>query len=95
MSEFALLQQKVLSLLSEEMQLPVNDPAMDLIDEGILDSLLFVDLIARLEETFSFEIDLANIEIDEFRSVNQIAAYIAASTKAPENEATVASAALT
>ena len=80
MPESAPLQQRVLSLLSEEMQLSVSNPATDLIDEGVLDSLVFVDLIARLEETFSFEIDLADLEIDEFRSVDQIARYVASAT---------------
>jgi acyl carrier protein len=85
-SDTASLQQRVLSLLSEEMQLPVSDPATDLIDEGVLDSLVFVDLIARLEETFSFEIDLADLEIDELRSVEQIARYVASATGTPEAE---------
>lgn len=86
MSEVVPLQQRVLSLLSEDMQLPVSDPATDLIDEGVLDSLVFVDLIARLEEAFSFEIDLADLEIDEFRSVEQIARYVASATGASESE---------
>ena len=74
------LEQQVLSLLADEMQLPVPDAASDLIDEGILDSLVFVDLIARLEETFGFEIDLADLEIDEFRSAKLIAVYVQAHT---------------
>ena len=80
MSEVGSLRQRVLTLLSEDMQLAVSDVSMDLIDEGVLDSLVFVDLIARLEEAFSFEIDLADLEIDEFRSVEQIARYVASST---------------
>jgi acyl carrier protein len=69
---------QILSLVTDDMQLPVPDVATDLIDEGILDSLVFVDLIARLEETFGFEIDLSELEIDEFRSVRQIAVYVQA-----------------
>ena len=78
MSETATFQQEVLSLLKDDMQLPVNDPTTDLIDDGVLDSLVFVDLIARLEESFAFEIDLADLEIDEFRSVVKIAEYVSA-----------------
>lgn len=75
-------EQQILSLVTDDMQLPVPGVATDLIDEGILDSLVFVDLIARLEETFKFEIDLSDLEIDEFRSVRQIAAYVQAQTGA-------------
>lgn len=78
MSESAIVQQRIFTLLTQEMQLPVSDPAADLIDDGVLDSLVFVDLIARLEETFGFEIDLSELEIDEFRTVEQIAGYVAA-----------------
>lgn len=90
MSETVSLPQRVLTLLSEEMQLAVSDFSTDLIDEGVLDSLVFVDLIARLEETFSFEIDLADLEIDEFRSVEQIARYVASATGAVMAEAETA-----
>lgn len=74
---------RVLTLLTDDMQLPVPDAACDLIDEGILDSLVFVDLISRLEEMFGFEIDLADLEIDEFRSAVQIAAYVEPRTRQP------------
>lgn len=77
------LEQRVLSLLTDDMQLPVPDVAADLIDEGLLDSLMFVDLIARLEETFGFEIDLADLDIDEFRSARLIAAYVQPRTSKP------------
>lgn len=86
MSEVGALPQRVLALLSEDMQLTVSDVSTDLMDEGVLDSLVFVDLIARLEETFSFEIDLADLEIDEFRSVEQIARYVASATDVSASE---------
>lgn len=86
MSEVATLQQSVLTLLSVDMQLTVSDYTTDLIEEGVLDSLVFVDLIARLEERFSFEIDLADLEIDEFRSVEQIARYVASAGGASVSE---------
>lgn len=76
MSDNVTTEQRILSLMTDDMQLPVPDATTDLIDEGILDSLVFVDLIARLEETFGFEIDLSDLEIDEFQSVRQIAVYV-------------------
>lgn len=93
MSEPALFQQRILTLLADEMQLPVTDTSADLIDDGVLDSLVFVDLIARLEEVFAFEIDLSDLEIDQFRSVTAIAEYITAnggSLSSPASSATSA-----
>lgn len=71
------VEDKILSLLKDEMQLPIEDVHTDLIDEGVLDSLVFVDLIARLEEEFRFTIDLGNLDFDEFRNVEQISRYVA------------------
>lgn len=78
MSSTHQLQQTVLELLTKEMQLPVPDVTTDLLDEGILDSLVFVDLIARLEEAFAFEIDLTELDIDQFRTVAQMADFVVA-----------------
>ena len=95
MPDTVTIEQKVLSLLTDDLQLPVPDAATDLIDEGILDSLVFVDLISRLEETFGFEIDLSDLEIDEFRSARQIAAYVQTQTGGPATGSTTESPATT
>lgn len=71
--------EQVFNLLTDEMQVPVPAATTDLIDEGLLDSLVFVDLIARLEEAVGIEIDLADLDIDQFRSVEKIAHYLDAS----------------
>ncbi len=68
--------EQVFNLLTSEMQLPVPAFTTDLIEEGLLDSLVFVDLIARLEQVFGFENDLADLDIDQFRSVERIAGYL-------------------
>ena len=54
--------------------LEVNSIATD--HEHRFDSLVFVDLLARLEETVGVEIDLADLDIDQFRSVEKIAHYL-------------------
>lgn len=91
MSDTATLATQVMTLLNDEMQLPVSDATIDLIEEGLLDSLVFVDLIARLEETFSVEIDLAELDLEAFRSVNEIAAYVAEHTESPASQQEAAS----
>lgn len=40
----------------------------DLVDEGLLDSLEIVTIIASIEETFGIEIDPEDIDPDNFQS---------------------------
>ncbi len=69
-------QQRVVQLFAEKLQIEVASNDADLIDEGLLDSLVFVDLITHLEVEFQIEISIAELEIDNFRSINQIAAFM-------------------
>jgi acyl carrier protein len=48
----------------------------DLIATGLLDSLALVDLLVQLEQEFDVQINLDDLEIDNFRSVRNIAAFI-------------------
>jgi acyl carrier protein len=59
--------------------LNVMPPAVDtdLFAEGALDSLLLVDLLFKLEQTFNIRIPLEQIELDHFRSVESIAGFLA------------------
>jgi acyl carrier protein len=49
----------------------------DLIGSGILDSLTFVDLLVCLEELTGKRIAVENLELDHFRSIEQISAFVA------------------
>lgn len=42
---------------------------LNLIEEGILDSFAFVELLTTLEDDYSIKIDLAEIDIDNFNSI--------------------------
>jgi acyl carrier protein len=48
----------------------------DLIENGIIDSLTFVELIAQLEQEFSIRIPLENIDLDHFRSIARMSRFI-------------------
>ena len=65
-----------------ESQLAIEVPDMDtdLIDSGLLDSLAMVSLIAHIETEFSFSVDFEDLDIEEFRTVNRIAAFVARHT---------------
>ncbi len=70
------LHRKIIELFETEMNLSVPDATTDLIEEGLLDSLIFVDLIVHLETMFDVEIPVADLEFDQFRTVAGIAEFV-------------------
>ena len=48
------------------------DNDLNLVEAGILDSFAFVELLTSLEDTYSIEIDLSEIDLDNFNSINLI-----------------------
>jgi acyl carrier protein len=53
------------------------DPETDMIDSGILDSVAFVQLLVGLEQEFGVTVDVAALELDDFRSISRIAQFVA------------------
>lgn len=49
-----------------------------LIESGLLDSLRIVSLVQSLQSEFDLEFDFADITLENFESVNAIAACVAA-----------------
>lgn len=45
---------------------------VDLIENGILDSLAFIRLISLIEENFNVSIELSEVDAKTWRSVNEI-----------------------
>lgn len=45
---------------------------IDLIENGILDSLAFIRLISLIEENFSINIELSEVEAKTWRSIEEI-----------------------
>lgn len=75
-SEFD-LHQHLTNLFAQKMNLAVASIETDLIGSGLLDSLALVDLLAQLEHEFSLQISLDELEVDNFRSIASIAAFVA------------------
>lgn len=63
-------------LLNDRLHLDVPSHDTDLIDTGSLDSFTLVELLVNVEETFGVTIDLADFDVDDFRSVRSIAALV-------------------
>jgi len=72
------LEMRIAQLFAERLQIDVPAADVDLFAAGIVDSLMFVKLLASLEEHFSIHVSFEELEIDAFRTLRQIASFIAA-----------------
>ena len=77
MSECDELKQQIAAFFSEHVNVIVPSPKTDLIETGILDSLKFVDLLLHLEQKFGIHIDMSDLDLDNFRSIEKIAEFLA------------------
>jgi acyl carrier protein len=68
----------------------VEQPSADanLIESGVLDSMMFVDLIVFIEERFGVVAELDDLEIDNFATVASMARFVIARL-GPDRPATV------
>lgn len=69
---------RVRALFETALQLDVPGATADLFESGALDSMLFVELLLHIEQTFGVRISLEDLELDDFRTIERIAAVIAA-----------------
>jgi len=63
-------------VVEASLNVALPDNAADLIDSGFMDSLGLVTLIASLEEEVGVDVPLDDFEIDDFRSIDRIAAFV-------------------
>jgi len=61
-------------------ELQIEPPADDanLVETGVLDSLMFVSLLLHVEQDFGVKINLEELEIENFNSVAKIANFVLA-----------------
>lgn len=60
-------------IFADAFNLDVPRSDTDLVEEGVLDSFQFVELLVRLEQDFSFRIDIEEIDLDDLRTLDSIA----------------------
>ena len=72
------LEARITRLFADRLQIEVAAADVDLFAAGIVDSLMFVKLLAALEEHFSIHVSFEELEIDDFRTLRQIASFVAA-----------------
>jgi acyl carrier protein len=67
---------RIQNIFCEELQIDPPDVSDDLIDAGVLDSMMFVSLVAHLEEEFGVRVSLQDVEIADFSTIEKIAHLI-------------------
>lgn len=71
------LRDEIRALLRERLHVEVTDDDTDLLETGTIDSLMFVELLASIEETYGITVPIDDLDVDEFRSVSRLAAFVA------------------
>jgi D-alanine--poly(phosphoribitol) ligase subunit 2 len=64
-------------LVRDQLGVDVPSSDTDLVAAGLLDSLALVTLIVGIEDTFGTRLPLDDFDIDRFRSVDAMAAFLA------------------
>lgn len=74
--EYKRIQTEIAGVLAEKLNVEVPTEDADLFETGILDSQKFVELLLHLEQQFGTHIGIEDFEIENFRSIDRIAALI-------------------
>jgi acyl carrier protein len=62
-------------------------PRMDLLETGLLDSLLLVDLIFHIEESYGVRFDSDQVNPSNFRTVEDIVGVVLGQSSMPQAQA--------
>ena len=72
------LRERIAGVFSGALHLDVPAFDTDLFDTGVLDSLAFVELLLQLEREFGVTTSVDDLEVENFRSIDSIADFVAA-----------------
>ena len=62
--------------MRDRLQVEIEDPEQDLFEAGIIDSLGLVELLLGLESEFGVETATDDLDIENFRTLELITAYV-------------------
>jgi methoxymalonate biosynthesis acyl carrier protein len=80
------IEQSIIGFLRDRFGIEVAEPGADLIESGILDSAMVVDLVLYLEEGFGVMVALEDLEFENFATVSRIASFVAGRQPAEARE---------
>ena len=69
-------EQELINMFSHSMNIAVSSVELDLIQEGILDSLTLVDLLFNIENSFNVQISIEDLDADKLRTIRKIGEYV-------------------
>src|SRR6185437_8429843 len=72
------VKERLSTLFAEELHVDVPDSGVDLLATARLDSLGVVELIMHIEKEFAIRVELEDLELENFRTIDSIAAFISA-----------------
>jgi acyl carrier protein len=78
------IREKLLDFISQQFRIPKDDidPDTSLVDQGVIDSFGFVEIVSFLEAQLPIVIADEQINRDHFGSVNRIVAFVTAAADA-------------
>ena len=74
------LDTRISQLFVSDLNLDVASPDTDLLEAGIMDSALAVEVLLVLEERFGVDIPIEELDVDDLRSIRSIAGLVARRT---------------
>src|SRR5947209_12285439 len=77
MTDSTKVEDRIAALFADRLNVQVPSLETDLIETGLVDSLTFVEFLAHLEQDFGIHVSLEDLEIDHFRTITSIAAFVA------------------
>jgi methoxymalonate biosynthesis acyl carrier protein len=86
MSEDASIKALLAKTIAERLGVTVPSFDTNLFESGIVDSLAFVNLLLEIENRFDIHVTLENLELENFQSIEAIAAFIARQRMLPKRE---------
>jgi D-alanine--poly(phosphoribitol) ligase subunit 2 len=78
------LRTELTALFAEQLGIKVPSVETDLVTAGLLDSLAMVDLLVQLEQQYQLEFSAEDLQIENFRSISRIAAFLYAHDRLTE-----------
>jgi methoxymalonate biosynthesis acyl carrier protein len=70
------LEGRIRKLFLEALDIGIDSVETDLVEAGLLDSLMLVELLLQLEQEFDIDVVMADLEIDDFRTLKSIATFV-------------------
>lgn len=70
------IQGRLINVFKRKLEIDVPSVDTDLMETGLMDSLIFVELLFHIENEFGVAIAMDNLELEYFRSVASIVAFI-------------------